>query len=78
MYGSAKIRTGGPKDDRKVTVFSYLPRCNERRLSKQDLEDAKLVSETWTGVVPVSSVAEEPQGSKYAPALIPEHVRTLK
>jgi len=58
--GSAKIRTGGPKDDRK------------------DLEDTKLVSETWTGVVPVSSLVGEPQPSDYAPVSIPEHVKTLK
>ncbi|TDL18484.1 hypothetical protein BD410DRAFT_774933 [Rickenella mellea] len=58
--GSAKIRTGGPKDDRK------------------DIEDTKLVSETWTGVVPISAVAGEPKPTNYAPASIPEHIRNLR
>jgi hypothetical protein len=58
--GSAKIRTGGPKDDRK------------------DLEDAELVSGTWTGVVPVRSVMGEPEPSNYALMLVPDHVKMLK
>jgi len=62
----------------RVESGSAKTRTDGPKDDRKDLEDAELVSETWTGVVPVSSMAGEPQPSKYAPALIPEHIKMLK
>lgn len=45
----------------------------------QDLDDLELVSNTWTGVVPVNSVVGEPQPTAYSrKGAVPEHVKALK
>jgi len=44
---------------------------------KEDLEDAKLTSNTWTGVVPVKRQTETPEPAPACQLSVPDHIRNL-
>ncbi|GAB1517646.1 hypothetical protein RhiTH_000695 [Rhizoctonia solani] len=74
---SAKVRTGPAKDSEKAsTPIRYLKVCLNRNFL-QDVADKELISNTWTGVIPLRTIPGVPEPSSYCTIPAPPHVSAL-